>query len=515
MGKTAPYFCFLVSTIFLSLPATAQIGRFALVVGNNRGAERDKTLRYAERDAKRVKTLLTDLAGVPDENTLLLQGENSERLYAALAQLENSIRNQVPRRYAKALVIIYFSGHADGDYLELGTDRVRFDAFREKTEQLSADIKIVVVDSCQSGRLTGYKGGRAGPAFDLTLTDTVDADGMAILTSSAAGEKSQESSEIQGSFFTHFFLSGLKGDADLNQDQKVTLPEIYQYTYAKTVAKTARTTAGMQHPSYEYRITGRGNVVLTDLAQGETHLVFGPETSGTFFVIAKNTEEVAAEIGKEKGTWRAVALKSGDYLIAERQGNVVRTKTVFMEEGKQTRFYATNMDMTSASNQIIGKGGKRRPGIALGAYYGLAGGILKNYAMMHEFLIGLRADAGPISIFPRFTFGYANVKDAALNYRILLFGGESTIAWRLEYSLLDLFLGVGLGLGRGQQKTEEGTRQSGIIFTYTAVAGVDIPLMRRLSVSLFWEGGAQLFRGDGRLRQHPALRGSLGVNYVF
>ncbi len=89
---------------------------------------------------------------------------------------------------------------------------------------------------------------------------------MVILTSSASDEDSQESDAIGGSYFSHHLASGLLGGADRSGDGRVTLFEAYAYAYDRTVADTAESAAGAQHPTFSYDLAGNGDLVLTDVA---------------------------------------------------------------------------------------------------------------------------------------------------------------------------------------------------------------------------------------------------------
>ena len=69
------------------------------------------------------------------------------------------------------LLIFYFSGHSDGQALELGRERVTFDDLRRLLAQTNADVRVAIVDSCRSGALLAAKGGTAGPGYDIRLND--------------------------------------------------------------------------------------------------------------------------------------------------------------------------------------------------------------------------------------------------------------------------------------------------------------------------------------------------------
>jgi hypothetical protein len=55
-------------------------------------------------------------------------------------------------------VLVYYSGHSDEEGLLLKGDKVGYRELRQRLEQLPADVRIVVLDSCSSGSLTRAKG---------------------------------------------------------------------------------------------------------------------------------------------------------------------------------------------------------------------------------------------------------------------------------------------------------------------------------------------------------------------
>ena len=69
-------------------------------------------------------------------------------------------------------------------------------------------------------------------------------DGVAVLSASSANEMSFEDEKWNGGAFTYYLLGGLNGRADRNQDQIVTLRELFDYVYEKV----PQATEGQQHP---------------------------------------------------------------------------------------------------------------------------------------------------------------------------------------------------------------------------------------------------------------------------
>jgi uncharacterized caspase-like protein len=247
--------------------ATAGTHRVAIVVGNNAGNGDRPALHYAETDAAKFADVLTELGGVDPADLILLQGKSLAALDAALDKAKHLIAAFHADPANRVVVLFYFSGHSDGEALELGGDRLTFSRLREWLATAGADVRVALVDSCKSGALLAAKGGVLGPAFQIRLTDDVASTGEALLTSSAADEVALESREIGGSFFTHHFISGLRGAADTSGDGIVTLNEAYQYAYAHTIKTTGETVIGPQHPAYDYRLSGQGELVLAELTK--------------------------------------------------------------------------------------------------------------------------------------------------------------------------------------------------------------------------------------------------------
>ena len=73
------------------------------------------------------------------------------------------------------------------------------------------------------------------PGFAIALAPVPPATGMAWLFASSDGEVAQESDEIGGALFSHFWTTGLRGAADADGDGRVTLQESFDFAYAQTL----------------------------------------------------------------------------------------------------------------------------------------------------------------------------------------------------------------------------------------------------------------------------------------
>ena len=309
------------AALLAALPALGGERRFALVIGDARGGAGTRPLKYAERDARRIFGILTRIGGVREEDARLLTGASADDVRAAIADLG---RKLAQARGDQTVLFVYYSGHAkDGD-LRLGDSRMPLGELRDALKDAPADVRIGLLDSCQSGAITRGKGIRTAPAFDVQQAQAASTRprGLVLIASSSADEESQESDEIGASFFTHYLASGLLGDADASGDGKVTLAEAYAYAYARTVGETAETRAGAQHPVYLYDLGGAGDVVLTELSPARGGLVFPAADEGVY-VVLDGSRKAVAEVAKPRGGQRRLALAPGSYLVKKRDGDTL------------------------------------------------------------------------------------------------------------------------------------------------------------------------------------------------
>lgn len=284
--------------------------RAALVVGNNTGVGNDEGLRYAESDAESIALLLSNLAGFERHNVALVKGGGRAAFMQALADVSARLRS-APGEH---LFFFYYSGHADGQALHLGAETVSFAELKAQVLALPVEVRILVVDACQSGALTRAKGGRPAVAFELSSLDE-SARGLAVLTSARDTELAQESDELKGSFFTRYFDSGLRGLADRNHDGRVSLDESFDYASERTLEATLGTVAGPQHPTFRYDLVGQRNVVLTyPRMPGRGYGVLVFDVPGWYFV--RRPQGAFLELASHGG--EELVLETGRYEISRR-----------------------------------------------------------------------------------------------------------------------------------------------------------------------------------------------------
>ena len=297
--------------LLVSGAARAETRRLAVLVGNNAGSGLRPALRYAESDAGKLAEVLIELGSFADEDVLVLRGMPLATVTGGLAAIREKVA-AVHGRAGKVVLLFYYSGHSDGQSLEIGGERLGFAELRRVLGETGADVRVAIVDSCQSGALLAQKSGRPGPAFEIHFSDEMASSGEAFLTSSAAHETALESAEIRGSFFSHHLVSGLRGAADASGDGRVTLGEAYRYAFEHTLTTTTNTLYGPQHPAYDFRLSGQGEVVLTEL-QARTASLIVPAGYQRILVEDPRRGQVVAEWSG--GGARRLAVPPGPYQL--------------------------------------------------------------------------------------------------------------------------------------------------------------------------------------------------------
>ncbi|MEZ4319528.1 MAG: caspase family protein [Myxococcota bacterium] len=338
------------ASLFAALPAFAGELRVGVFVGNNAGRPSEQELIFAAADARKMRDLFEQFGGVQD--VVLLENEPRRAVVGALQGLHKRIvdaRNQGDH----TTLFFYYSGHGDKDALHLGSTDLTHVELRSLLDDSGADVRIAMLDACQSGGVIRAKGGTRGPSFDFAV-DVVSAKGTAFLTSSAASELSQESAEVGGGFFTHYLHSALLGAGDANRDGEVTLPEAYQYVYGSTVFGT-RDAQRAQTPEFDFDLTGAGSIAMTTLEEATSKLSFLGDLSGTYSVWDESRKRYVAEVDGSGPLHLAV--RPGNYFVHKRMPGWVdeaeyqvrrgETRTVVQED-----FVSVAYEQTAARGDL-------------------------------------------------------------------------------------------------------------------------------------------------------------------
>lgn len=314
-----PIGLFLLLFLLVSSKVDAATFRIALIVGNNEGNPGRVPLRYAEQDARNLARTLLQIGDFPENQIHLLLGRSSTSLREEMKEIRAQALRLAKEPRDRLLLLFYFSGHSEGGFLEMGGSQMQFRALREELRQVSGSTRLLILDTCHSGHLIRTKGGVPVPPFALDPSGGGELpQGEILLASSTELEESQESSEIGGSFFTHHFVSGIRGAADFNHDGRVSLQEAWSYANERTLKTTARLQR-TQHPSFEFNLSGEGEIYLSRLQEQAPLLSLAPSEAGHFLIFDRKARILVADLEKKSGEPLYVAIPEGEVSIRKRK----------------------------------------------------------------------------------------------------------------------------------------------------------------------------------------------------
>lgn len=340
--------------------ARADVARFAVIVGNDRGSEHETPLQYAQTDARKVHDTLRDLGGFEPYNMVLLEGRDANTLRRSLIALNERVRALQSRPDTQVVLLVYYSGHADREDLHLGDSRLPLDELSGLVRGSAADFRLLVLDACRSGVVTRAKGGVLTAPFPIPEPIVLRGEGLAFLTASSEQEAAQESTELRGSFFTHALVSGLLGAADRDRDGNVSLDEAYQYAYEGTLRASSRSASGLQHPTFFYDLRGQGQLVLTrPFVWGERRGTLELPAAATYLVFRDDADgQVAAEVYAHDPV-RSLSLSPGRYFVRGRAGDYALEGSTQVASARTTRVDTRDLTRIEYA-QLVRKGQSER-----------------------------------------------------------------------------------------------------------------------------------------------------------
>lgn len=217
----------------------------ALVIGVGQYQYSVDPLKYAAADAQSFHDFLRspEGGGVPLDRIRLLLNKEATR--------ENIIKGMewlASKAFENDLVIIYLATHGMVDQNELyfvgyNTDPKNLLATGIKKSdldiiqrRLKSNKVVWFADACHSGSLgedpnITMRANRASATNRLLSEIAKARNGLAMFLSAQSTEFSQESDKWGGGHgvFTYYLLQGLRGQADRNRDNLVTITELFEY----------------------------------------------------------------------------------------------------------------------------------------------------------------------------------------------------------------------------------------------------------------------------------------------
>jgi uncharacterized caspase-like protein len=338
----------MISLLLLALVTSAEPPRRAVIVGSNTPIQGRVGLRYAHDDANAMAEVLRANGGFKAEDVTVLLDAKPAAVLAAL----DAAREVLAKAPEHGLLLFYYSGHADQSALYPAGEALLLSDLKARLSDEALGVRIGIIDACRGGGWTQAKGLTPTKPFEIGVP-ALSSEGTALLAASSGLEDAHEAEGLQGSFFTHYLVAGLRGAADATGDGQVTLSEAFAYANRLTIRDTATRSKQPQHPSFDLRLRGRQDVVLTSLESNATQLVVS-QTEGPLEVVQLSTGITVAEAAPGEQLLR-LALPPGPYLVRRLKGTWVYSREVAVKANEATQVEETQL--TLVGQQALGRKG--------------------------------------------------------------------------------------------------------------------------------------------------------------
>lgn len=492
--------------VLAAAPAEAA-RRYAIVIGANHGGALHEPLRFAETDAERMAAVLRDVGGFAPSDVVLLTRTDADAVRQALIEMNARIRAEG----GPTMLFVFYSGHGDAQALHLAGTRLDLGELKNLVTGSPARSRVLVVDSCQSGAITRVKGGTPAPAFDIVFEGGM-AEGVAILSSSAASEDAQESDALGASIFTHHLVSALLGAADRDGDGAITLGEAFSYSSERTLAVSSSTRLGPQHPTYRFDLGGRDDLVLSRPGAGRhMGLLVLPE-EGVWLVRETNARgAVVAEVVTDAPGAR-LALRPGRYAILRRGRDHLLEGEIAVANAQTTALRTRDLRRIEYA-QAVRKGGTDRDHSLTFHALGVTRTPIFDLGPTGGAGMGVRFDFPSLSVEGRFLFSQGQRVNERLRIKTneLLF--TTLVTHSIDWGLFTMGGGFEVGGLRFLQSFDSPRHASRA--SYGLLVGPLAYMERMLigGISLRLEGAIDtyLLKGQEGMQTPIAPRAALGV----
>jgi len=219
------------------------------------------SVNYAEKDALIMREYYRRILRIPEENIIMLIGSDATR-----ARMQGYLEKYIPSNVGSDTTLyVYFAGHGahgietgdpylipyDGDTRFIEQTGYKLKKLYQDLKEMEIRQSYVFLDSCFSGtasRAAEMLTEGIRPALlnvkDVELLD----DSIIALSASSKGQTSLAYPDVEHGLFTYYLLRALKGEADADDDQWISIKEVYDYV-SRHVRRVARKLGSEQDPS--------------------------------------------------------------------------------------------------------------------------------------------------------------------------------------------------------------------------------------------------------------------------
>lgn len=223
-------------------------------------------LNFCVNDVRELDTILSDEHRGNFSTVTLYSGNADDKSLPNRSNILAMIKLLANNSEENDTILVYFAGHGfeqeGANYLLPGDARIdvlsdtaiTLKWIKDTLSKSPAKKKLLVIDACHAGAKLGRSASQPmSRSFQEELSQ--ESEGFAILSSCKMDQVSYDYEEKNHGAFSYFLLEALKGAADDNKDNIITVPDANKYISLK-MREWSLQTGLQQNPTFYYHVTG-------------------------------------------------------------------------------------------------------------------------------------------------------------------------------------------------------------------------------------------------------------------
>ncbi|MDC0094176.1 caspase family protein, partial [Alphaproteobacteria bacterium] len=230
----------------------------ALIIGVANYEKTSANALYADKDAQQFYDYATMKLGISPSNIKELVNDKADRVEIGLA-----IQDWIARstKSGKTDIYLFFAGHGlasqdgnnmfllpyDGSPRLLSASAIKRKELFDNIQQANPRSVTVFLDTCYSGTTRGTDMLIASRPIFIAAKEQSIPDNFTVFSAAAGDQTSKPLEEAKHGMFSFFLMKGMEGDADANNDNKITARELHVYVEQNVVQQSS----GSQTPELQ------------------------------------------------------------------------------------------------------------------------------------------------------------------------------------------------------------------------------------------------------------------------
>lgn len=218
----------------------------AVVIGNKSYQNSISSVEFALNDAAIMYKYLTEMMGFKKENIIYIEDAKLSDLKLIFGDKDNHKGKLFNISNSMSEIFVFYSGHGapdpndqnayimpvDSDPNHLPLTGYKLETLYENISRISHQKSIIVIDACFSGSVSNGEEiiKYASPVrIKIKKPAYSNSDNSVIITAAKNNQIASWYPQKKHGLLTYFFLKGLKGDADINRDKKISVDEMSKF----------------------------------------------------------------------------------------------------------------------------------------------------------------------------------------------------------------------------------------------------------------------------------------------